>query len=206
MPLEKLIDNTESAWAIWKITESESQLADEINSIDRVPESVTNSFKRLEYLAGRIIIKKLLENWSLHYEGLIKNEFGKPFLKNLPFHISVSHSYPYVAAVVNKKNLVGIDLEQPKEKLLRVGPRILNQQELHDAGTDTVKHCIYWCSKEALIKIYGKKDLTLAKNLAVEPFLRQKQGLITGRIIVGSNETLVKLHYHVSDNFVVVLN
>ncbi|MBT1703880.1 4'-phosphopantetheinyl transferase family protein [Chryseosolibacter indicus] len=206
MPLEKLIDNIESAWAIWKITESETQLSDKINSIDRVPESVTNPFKRLEYLAGRVVIKKLLENWSLQYEGLVKDEFGKPYLKNFSFHISLSHSYPYVAAVINQKFAVGIDLEQPKEKLLRIGPRVLNQQELQDAGIDIVKHCIYWCSKEALIKIYGKKDLMLAKNLAIEPFSIQKQGSITGRIIVGSNETLVKLNYHVSDNFVVVHN
>jgi 4'-phosphopantetheinyl transferase len=74
-------------------------------------------------------------------------------------------------------------------------------------GNDIVKHCIYWCAKEAMVKIHGKKDLTFAENLLIEPFTKEKQGELTGRIIVNTtSETTVILSYFVYDNFVVVLN
>jgi phosphopantetheinyl transferase len=101
---------------------------------------------------------------------------------------------------------VGIDLEQPKEKLLRIAPRILAPQELQDAGTDVVKHCVYWCAKETLIKIYGRKDLTLAHNLLVSPFELSQNGHLVGRILANDKETAIPLIYYVSDGFVVVIS
>jgi hypothetical protein len=69
-----------------------------------------------------------------------------------------------------------------------------------------VKHCIYWCAKEALIKIHGKKDLVFAENMKIAPFLKEKQGKIVGSIIVNSETTAIPLQYFVHENFVVVLN
>jgi phosphopantetheinyl transferase len=206
MPLEKLVDEKESAWALWRINEDESVLAAQVFPLEEVPAAISNQFKRLEFLAGRVLIKTLIENWSLPFYGLIKDEFGKPFARNHSIHISLSHSYPYAAAVIHRNKSVGIDLEQPKEKLLKIASRVLNKTELIDAGEDPVKHCLYWSAKEAMIKIYGKRDLVLSKNLAVAPFLLEKTGVLTGRIVVLDTETTVRLNYEVYDNFVVVLN
>ena len=99
---------------------------------------------------------------------------------------------------------MGIDLEQPKEKLLRIASRVHHENELTDLGTDIVKHCIYWCAKESLIKWYGRKDLIFAENMFIEPFERHDEGDITGKIIIGGTETLIPLHYIVYTNFVLV--
>jgi phosphopantetheinyl transferase len=206
MPLENLHDHSDSAWALWKITEEEKFLANELHPFEQVPEGVSNPAKRLEFLAGRVLIKALLKKWDLPFEGLRKDDAGKPFFINHNIHLSLSHSYPYVAAMIDRQKSVGIDLEQPKEKLLRIGARVLNEEELKDAGNDVVKHCIYWCAKEALIKIYGKRHLILSKELAIRPFTLQKEGNLLGSIIADNSAVTIPLFYRVYDNFVVVLN
>jgi hypothetical protein len=77
---------------------------------------------------------------------------------------------------------------------------------LLDAGNDETKHCIYWCAKESLVKIYGKKDLVFAENLEIMPFNLKTAGDITGKIIINDTKTTVPLYYQVYTGFVVVFN
>lgn len=205
MPVERIFSSSESVWGLWRIHEDETTLAAEV-PMDRISPTLTNPQKRLEFLAGRALIKSLLSEWEMTYPGLRKDSFGKPFLAAYDIQISLSHSYPYVAAVLHRNKNVGIDLEQPKTKLLRIAPRVLSGTELTDAGDDIVKHCIYWCAKEALIKIYGKKDLIISKNLLIQPFTLQTEGQLVGRILAGNTETAIPLAYIVARNFVVVVS
>src|SRR5690606_26313429 len=101
---------------------------------------------------------------------------------------------------------VGIDLEQPTPKLLKIASRIHAGEELQDAGTDPEKHCIYWCAKEVMVKVYGKKDLIFSENLRILPFLKEKKGEITGRVVVHDISMVVPMYYELSGDFVVVLN
>lgn len=206
MPLEKLESSTERAWGLWHIRESEAELMDLIREFETIPPTITHEQKRLEFCVGRVLAKTLLEKLSVKFEGIIKDEFGKPFFKNNTYQLSLSHSYPYVSALIDKNKSVGIDVEQIKSKLLKIAPRVLHPTELKDAGDNEIKHCIYWCAKEALIKIYGKKDLVFAENLLIKPFTLQNQGNISGRIIVNSTETTIPLYYEVHHGFTVVLN
>lgn len=206
MPLEKLESSNQRAWGLWHIREAEAELIRHIKDFESIPVNITHEQKRLEYCVGRVLAKTLLENLSVKFEGIIKDEFGKPFFRNNNYQLSLSHSYPYVGALIDQTKSVGIDVEQIKAKLLKIGPRVLHPTELADAGTDETKHCIYWCAKETLIKIYGKKDLVFAENMRITPFELQNQGNITGRIIVNNTETTIPLYYEVHNGFTVVLN
>lgn len=206
MPLEKLVHEGKRAWALWKLSESEELLSSLLSFPELIPSNITNPQKRLEWLAGRILTQRLLEEFGVPYRGIVKNEHGKPFPAMSSLQLSLSHSYPYAAAIVDREISVGIDLEQPKSKLLRVAPRVLGFAELQDAGTDLVKHCVYWCSKEALIKIHGKKNLILAENLVISPFALENEGTIIGKIIVRQSERLIPLYYKVFPGFVLVFN
>jgi 4'-phosphopantetheinyl transferase len=203
MPLQK-IENTgrESGLAIWLIEESEQELA--FASFEQCPEEIVSPQKRLEWLAGRVLIRKLVEQNGLVYAGIHKDEFGKPFLRELPHHISLSHSFPHVAAQLDVKSTVGIDLEQPKEKLLAIAPRILSPVELKDAAANITKHCVYWCAKEAMYKVYGKKGLHFAHQLNIEPFELNSAGFLKGTIIVNDQKQNVDLVYQIETNFVLV--
>lgn len=204
MPLIKQEVSAIRAWGLWKIEEPEEQLRP--SALEIIPQEIKHPEKRLEYLAVRAVIKKLLNEWGMEFEGLTKNEHGKPLLKNSNFYVSISHSFPYVTAIVDKEKEVGIDLEHSKPKLSRIAPRMLHPTEHEDAGNDLTKLCIYWCAKEAMLKVYGKKDLVFSKNLLVSPFSLQKRGNLIGRIIVKDNVTTLTLHYQIADTFAIVYN
>jgi 4'-phosphopantetheinyl transferase len=206
MPLEIFETGGKRAWALWRITESEHELNDFLFSKEQIPASISNDQKRLEWLTGRLLTQTLLENFDLEYKGIVKDEFGKPYVRDSGVHLSLTHSYPFVGAIMDRVADVGIDLEQPKDKLLRVASRVLSAAELSDAGDDVVKHCIYWCAKETMIKIYGRKDLTLSSNLLISPFTRESEGNIIGRIIVNDRERVIPLYYRIFNQFVVVFN
>jgi len=205
MPVDRIYTSEDAVWGYWRIEEQETSLASEV-PFEKTPPAVTNPLKRLEFLAGRVLIKTLLNKWGIPFHGLTKDEYGKPFLAGSDIQLSLSHSYPYVAAILHRQKNVGIDLEQPKTKMLRIGPRVLAADELADAGDNIVKHCIYWCAKEALIKVHGKKDLILSKNLLVTPFSLDFRGYLIGRILADNMVTTIPLEYIVTDNFVVVVS
>jgi phosphopantetheinyl transferase len=203
MPLVKSeMTGKESAWGLWQITETEEELA--FQALESCPEDVVAPSKRKEFLAGRALVKSLVELVGSEYSGIRKNEQGKPYLKDLPFEISLSHSSPYVAAQIHREAAVGIDIEQPKEKLLRVAPRILSDSEEADAGDDIVKHCVYWCAKEAMYKLYGKRGLHFNNQLNVDPFELKRSGELQGYIRANGIPSLVALGYLIKDDYVLV--
>lgn len=206
MPLERLVHEGPRTWALWNITETEDELAATLTDGQQISPTIHNPQKRLEWFAGRVLTQRLLEKRSLPFRGIVKDVHGKPFLSGYPFHLSLSHSYPFVAAILDEHHPVGIDLEQPKAKLIRVAPRVLAPDELADAGTVLIKHCVYWCAKESLIKIYGKKNLVLAENIHVTAFELEQSGHIVGRIIVNKQETMIPLYYRVFSDFVLVFS
>lgn len=207
MPLEKLEKlSDQTVWGLWHIRETEAEVMEPLCDFESIPVNITHEQKRLEFCVGRLLAKTLLERLGGKFKGIAKDPFGKPFFKNNSCHLSLSHSYPYVGALIHTTQSAGIDVEQFKSKLLKIAPRIMHAEELQDAGTDEIKHTVYWCAKEALIKVYGKKDLTFAENLLISPFSLQKQGKITGRIIVNNTETTIPLYYEVHSSFAVVLN
>jgi len=203
MPLVKSEQmGKESAWGLWQITETEEELG--FAALESVPEDVIAPSKRKEFLAGRALVKSLVELIGKEYTGIRKDEQGKPFLKELPFEISLSHSSPYVAAQIHNGSAVGIDIEQPKEKLLRVAPRILSREEEDDAGDDIVKHCVYWCAKEAMYKLYGKRGLHFNNQLNIDPFELKRSGELQGYIRPNGIPTIVSLGYLVKEDYVLV--
>jgi len=192
----------ECAWGLWQIDETEEELS--FLSLDSCPEDIVNEQKRLEWISARALTSALIGNFGLEYAGLRKDEFGKPFLKGLPHQLSLTHSFPYVAVQVDRWNPVGIDLEQPKEKLRHIAHRVFSPDEVLDAGGDITKLCIYWCAKESLYKIYGKRSLLFAEHLYISPFTLSDHGILTGRIQASGDEQTVHLTYDVTPDFVLV--
>lgn len=206
MPLEKIEYHQDRAWGLWKITESEKTLLSFVDEYETISDQITHPQKRLEFVTGRVLAKMLAEKLGASFQGVTKDEHGKPFYQASSIHLSLSHSFPYVAALADKVKSVGIDVEQIKSKLLRIAPRILHLIELENAGTNETKLCVYWCAKETLVKVYGKKDLVFSQHLWISPFQLEKQGFITGKIIANKTEITVPLYYQVLDGFVIVFN
>lgn len=203
MPLLELSGTKDDGVALWHITEGEPFLVRQ-HKFDPIPNDIVNDKKRLEWLAGRMLIKQLADRMNVEYKGIVKDDFGKPYLKDSSYQISLSHSFPYVAAQISDHHAVGIDIEQPTAKLLRIGPRILDQTELDDAAIDVVKHCIYWCAKEALYKIYGKRGLLFTHHLKIDPFELNNKGELLGRVEFDEIVIFAELRYIVHEDYVLV--
>jgi 4'-phosphopantetheinyl transferase len=139
---------------------------------------ITHPAQRVEWLACRVAIRKLIEEQGALYQGLQKDEFGKPFLIDSSWHISLSHTSGWAAAILHKSRPVGIDIEPIREQFRRVVPRVLSADEIAHAASDPHRLAIYWCAKEALYKLYGKRQLTFREHLHVEPFADGAEKLV----------------------------
>ena len=62
MPLEKIVLEPTRAWALWRITEDESSLTNSIIPFEQLSDSMSNLNKRLEWLAGRVLVKHILQS------------------------------------------------------------------------------------------------------------------------------------------------
>lgn len=103
----------------------------------------------------------------------MKDNYGKPYLKNSKFHISLSHSGEYVTAIISKYK-VGIDIQEISKKVEKIKSKFLSKQELKQCDNDILRLNRYWTAKEALYKGYGKKGLAFIENIIVTPFKKKK--------------------------------
>ena len=160
---------SDHAWyAIWHSDLSASDLEKDFG--EKLPAEIMNYHpaKKIEYLASRILMRKLCEYADIPYNGIVKDENGKPHLMSSPYFISISHSYPYVVCMLDKNNHCGIDIEAPRIQLLKIKHKFLNQHELLETGEDLHLLSQYWSAKEALYKIHGKKNLIFSEEIHVE--------------------------------------
>ena len=205
MPIHKINWNSlADGWGVWHIEEEEEHLTSLILPDDACPEEITNPRKRLEWLAGRVLLKKMIEESRLAYSGIVKDEFGKPFLRNLPHPISLSNSYPFVAVQIHPTQSVGIDLEQPRPKLFSVMKRVLTDGEWNDGANNLKKLCVYWCAKEALYKIYGKRNLIFTEQILIQPFSLGAQGSVFGTIHDETHSSEIALNYIIEPQYILL--
>jgi 4'-phosphopantetheinyl transferase len=199
MPLLKEENiHSQARWALWHITEMEEELLsghpfsspeqEELNRI-KVPE------RRLEWIASRILLKKLAAEQGFAQAAVEKDAFGKPFITDCPYHISLSHAFPYAAAIIHEQP-VGIDVEHSREQLFRIRHKFLHPEELSRAGNDLQMLGIYWSAKEALYKLYGRKGLLFQEQIRIEPFEYQQEGRLQGWLLTKSVKERYILHYH----------
>lgn len=165
--------DADSLWGIWQIEESLDQLAEGLAGADSILAQNALAQKQRESLAARQLCRHLLESEGLVYEGLYKDEFGKPFLKNSSLQISLSHCHEVAAVVIHRHKVVGIDIEQPRTQLRRVAPKFLSETEMRFTEQDIVSLSLVWSAKEALYKLYGRKQLFFKEELNIMPFRRE---------------------------------
>jgi 4'-phosphopantetheinyl transferase EntD len=183
--------NSDSAWGIWKIEESEEQLLEVLkdSASDLLHfQGISHPRIRLESIASRVVVKELTSKFGAEYQGLFKNKNGKPFLYNLQFNISYSHTENYAAAIIHKSLPVGIDSENIQPKLLNIATRFLSEPELKMTGDDLRKICACWCAKEAMYKLYNIKDVEFRDNLKLSHLVEKADGSfqLQAEIHVGS--------------------
>ena len=199
--LEKL--NNNAYWCLWHITESAEHFIRYTTLSEegrKEIEGIHHPITRIESMASRKCIHEIALEMGLDYKGIYKDEYDKPHIIGTKYYISISHSYPYAVGILHKKLPVGIDIEKPKDKLLRISQRFLSRDEWLYAGDDLKKLCVYWAGKEAIYKLNGKKGLSFKENIFIHPFQLKKRDVIKSELILGGRATKIAVNYRYHDN------
>ena len=150
--IKTIYPNKNSIVIIWKINESLSVL----KNMTKEKSKIKNIIKQKEFYASRVLIKNLCKSFNIKYNGIIKKDSGKPYLKNRTENISISHSFPYVTGILNKEKKCGIDIEKIQKRILKINHKFLSKSELNKIKNNTKKNTIYWTAKESLYKLKGE--------------------------------------------------
>ncbi len=192
---------------LWKINEDVGFFLSKLNLLENEVgnlNSFENENRKKHWLAYRILINKMINN-NQHNE-IKYDENRKPYIKNSGFHISVTHTGNYAAAIISKTSSVGIDIEKITPRILKVKHKFLNENELRFSEKDNTleRLYIYWCSKEAMYKLCGKKEIDFRKNLFIEKFTVSEKGKAKGIIKTNKTKKQVNLFFEFFDGHLLV--
>ena len=191
---------------IWNIEETEDFFIEKLDLVAAEKDYIAGlkGHRKLEWLAGRYL---------LHYMSgrevrgaCIKDEYGKPYLADSPFQISISHSRR-MASVIAAPFSVGIDIQKLVPKIERIAHKFMRDIEMQSLKPNTrLEHLhVYWGAKEALYKAYGRRELDFKTNILIEPFAYDlKQGFCTGKIVKNDFSATYQIWYEKREDFILV--
>lgn len=115
-------------------------------------------------VAGEMLARKAISKWcNVPAESVVfeKNNYGKPFAKELAVEFNVSHSGDMVVCAVSDRP-IGIDVEQIRPMRDSVAKRICSQEELDYWSDPSISEAErlnrffeIWTAKEAYCKCIG---------------------------------------------------
>lgn len=191
---------------LWKIQEEEGFFLDKLSLF---PEEV----QLLKHIKGHRRLEWLASRWLLHLMSgrdirgaCLKDEFGKPYLENSFFEISISHSRELVS-VLAAPQAVGIDIQKLVTKIESIAHKFLRAEELESLSTSNrLEHLhVYWGAKEALYKAYGRKQLDFKAHILIKPFdFNLRTGKCFGSVRKGDFHADFELRYEQIGNYILV--
>lgn len=167
-----LLSSTSMQWMIWEITE-------DLPFFQTFPENWTTkmdheivSQKKLESSAARFCLWNVCQQISKGPWDLKKDDRNRPYFDQSDYYISLSHSFPFVAAVISYEKSVGIDLERFGRQVDKIGPRFLSNEEWtrwQNSHGDLTKA---WTCKEAIFKAMGVPGLAFQQDIQLPQFAK----------------------------------
>lgn len=148
---------------VWHIAEEEAFFLEQVP----LQRSITHPHKRLQHLAGRLLLKELYPAFPIE---LIKiADTRKPFLEDEAFHFSIAHSGHYAAVIVSTSHRVGVDIEWENPKLSLIKNKFLSEDELSRLPTpDSRLLTLSWAVKESVFKWSGAGGVDFRKDIQIK--------------------------------------
>ncbi|MBC7743689.1 MAG: 4'-phosphopantetheinyl transferase superfamily protein [Flavobacterium sp.] len=195
-----------TSFALWKIDEKEDELIAQLQLKDhekKYLDSLNKGKRNLHWLSTRVLLRKMLNTSS--YIDCKTDEHGKPYLSNLPYFISLSHSFEYAAVMISENKPVGIDIELVDTKIERIAHKFMNEQELSSMdSTHLIEHLyISWCAKEAIYKLQGKRNVSFLNHIRLRQFKYSSEGSLNASLNIGLNHREFEVHYQKLDGYMI---
>lgn len=195
--------NENTRLGVWKIEETEEFFK------NNVPQhrDVTHPHKRLQHLAGRFLLQFLFPDFPYNLVQIADTR--KPYLPEEQYHFSISHCGDYAAAIVSSTKRVGVDIEEPKDKILGIAGKFLTDKEcsifneeivFNKANTDNIKHTtLLWSAKEAVFKWYGLGSVDFRQHIQLQ---NRHEGKETIDCFFSKTNSSLVIHYRFFDGLV----
>lgn len=180
MPLFKTINhNVSTTILIWKITETFSELFNEVQ-LNEKSKLRLNGMKSVLHQCAFLSVRKLLQEAGYSDFDLFYDEFGKPHL-NDGNYISISHSHEFSTIIISNQ-IVGIDIEMQREKIIRIVDKFTDSEcsflQLEKTQEYIRKLTVIWGVKEAIFKIRNEQGISFKDHIKVVSFyLDEKEAL-----------------------------
>lgn|GEM_PF-342016 len=160
--------------AIWQIGEPEDFFVRETGLT--LPD-IKSEKRRIERLAGRFLLKHLQSDFPLH--GILPDGEDKPRVPDNRYFFSISHSWPYVAAVISPYAEAGIDIQCWRPRMQTLRHKFLSQEEQLLVGDDDKRITLAWCAKEAAYKWQGRRGVEFSEHLALTRFATEADAALS---------------------------
>ncbi len=168
MPLYKEWESASHALAaIWHIEEPEAFFTDKTG----INPTIKHPKKRIEHLCGRYLLQHLREDFPLHH--ISPDAHDKPRLPEDRYFFSISHSYPYVAAIISDKEECGIDIQVWKDNIAEIAHMYLSDVEQAICSGDARIMTLAWTIKEAAYKWWGRRGAEFIEDLPISRMLEK---------------------------------
>jgi len=192
MPLFKTISIPGGLIGLWKFTETTADLIQDFSEEDLIDPAFlryTHEKRKIEWLATRVLIRKLIgSDFTITYLGS-----GKPILKHNRFnHLSISHSRDFAAVILHENLNVGIDIEETTRDFNRIEKKYLSDIEIAQANKNPQQQCLYWCAKESIFKLVDDEGVEFKQQIHIFP---EPDNQFLAKFLAEGNETMYKLHH-----------
>ncbi len=169
---------------LWKITEEFNTLFREVKLKD-VSLARLESMKSESHQIGFMAVRMLLQHLGYNDFDLFYDEYGKPHLSKQArgkrqearendgeIHISISHSNGFSGIIISDKN-VGLDIEQLKEKTLKIASRFMDVSHLENLSNPEKlkKATVIWGIKEVVFKIKNEVGISFPDHITETDFV-----------------------------------
>ena len=178
--------------ALWRIEESAEELQ-KMCEVEWLQYSLPSHPRRqAEQLASRLLLYRLSRLAGQSVTGLYKTSQGAPYLVGSSCRCSISHDWPYAAAILHTEHAVGVDVAERNAQALQVRNKFLSKYELSYCQSEA-QASLYWAAKEAAYK-YTEGRLKDFKHMRLQfdsesPDGSQKSGRL--RMRLGEEEVLL---------------
>jgi len=209
MPLHKVIylENNTKLY-LWKITEDFDTL---FSQVQLKPSALQRlqSMKSESHQKGFLAVRMLLQHLDYTDFDLYYDTFGKPHIKPQgcsikDIEISISHSNDFSAIVISEQK-VGLDLEQLKEKALRIAPRFMDVSHLENLSEEEKikKATVVWGIKESIFKIKNEKGISFPNHIFEDDFTFEDK-TATATLKFNDKEEKFKIQFDSVEDYIFV--
>lgn len=122
-------------------------------------------------ISSEKFLKKVLKKeYNINSYEIIKNEFGKPYLKNSNIYFNISHDKDICVIAISEKE-IGVDIEYLNYNQQVINKYFFDEEKNIMVNSNKLKYDFtkIWVKKEAYLKMmgtglnYGKENINTTK-------------------------------------------